>query len=292
MTTKRAALCSAPRRCSLSLVAGALLGLAFAPGLPRILLAQGSDSCPAGAERVATLGITGLRCSFCEVTIGSGAATTSFDFEPEVTGIALNGPADGVLEEGDRIVAIDGHLITSDRGAARFAGIQSGERVRLQVRRGADVRDVELRASAYCRGQEPRSRKTQLVSQVTSAAAAPRILPTGWIGVGLECSWCSLATRGGGLTSGLGTGLGQPLFWRFTHPPRVHRVEAGGPAARAGLEAGDVLLEIDGKSLLTPAGGDAYSTVQPGQRVRFTIERSGARRTIDLVVGERTNPNE
>ncbi|MBP5986768.1 MAG: DegQ family serine endoprotease [Azonexus sp.] len=66
----------------------------------------------------------------------------------------------------------------------------------------------------------------------------------------------------------------------------VSAVEKGSPAAKAGLEPGDVILGIDGKTVDNsgelPA---AVATKQPGESARLQVWRKGETRTIDVKVG-------
>ncbi|MFD7546369.1 S1C family serine protease [Streptomyces sp. NPDC059578] len=62
----------------------------------------------------------------------------------------------------------------------------------------------------------------------------------------------------------------------------------GGPAAKAGLQSGDVITKLDdtvidsGPTLI----GEIW-THKPGDAVKITYERDGKERTVDLVLGER-----
>ena len=64
-----------------------------------------------------------------------------------------------------------------------------------------------------------------------------------------------------------------------------------GPADRAGLQPGDVLLEIDGRPVLDAriAMSD-IALVQPGATLPLTLVRSGKVFTVELEVGERPLP--
>ncbi|MBS1145391.1 MAG: Peptidase Do [Proteobacteria bacterium] len=66
----------------------------------------------------------------------------------------------------------------------------------------------------------------------------------------------------------------------------VSSVEKGSPAAKAGLEPGDVILGVDGKTV--NAASDlpaAIATKQPGEQARLQVWRKGQTRDIDVKVG-------
>jgi regulator of sigma E protease len=60
-------------------------------------------------------------------------------------------------------------------------------------------------------------------------------------------------------------------------------VTPDGPAARAGLAAGDRIVAIDGSPVNSPADVATKTNAKPGERLVFTIERDGARRDVDVV---------
>ncbi|WP_412480101.1 DegQ family serine endoprotease [Azonexus sp. IMCC34839] len=75
-------------------------------------------------------------------------------------------------------------------------------------------------------------------------------------------------------------GLGKPAG------ALVSSVEKGSPAAKAGLEPGDVILGIDGKSVA--AAGDLPAAValkKPGESARLQVWRKGATQDIEVKVG-------
>lgn len=66
----------------------------------------------------------------------------------------------------------------------------------------------------------------------------------------------------------------------------VSSVEKGSPAAKGGLEPGDVILGIDGKTI--EAAGElpaAVATKMPGETARLQVWRKGETRNIDVKVG-------
>jgi len=67
----------------------------------------------------------------------------------------------------------------------------------------------------------------------------------------------------------------------------VNAVERGGPAEKAGVEPGDVILKFDGK----PVGNSSdlpriVGTTKPGMKVSIQVWRSGSTRELIIVVGE------
>jgi hypothetical protein len=90
------------------------------------------------------------------------------------------------------------------------------------------------------------------------------------IGVGISCSYCTLAW---------------PMY-EFQNPPTVDTVMARSIGDRAGLRKGDRLLEIDGLSVTTQAGGALFGAQVPGRSQKWVVEREGKRVELTLVVPE------
>ena len=94
----------------------------------------------------------------------------------------------------------------------------------------------------------------------------------GWLGVAVQ-----------ELTPALADGLGLPA----THGLLVADVQTGSPATRAGLQRGDVLVQLGD----TPVGdvGQFHNRVAqraPGTRVALLTQRNGQQRTLEVTVGE------
>jgi serine protease Do len=67
----------------------------------------------------------------------------------------------------------------------------------------------------------------------------------------------------------------------------VSIVEDGGPAAKAGLTAGDVILAVDGKPVTTSADmARMVATSRPGARMALRVWRAGANLTLSVTVAE------
>ena len=123
-----------------------------------------------------------------------------------------------------------------------------------------------------------------LIGDVT--LAHPR--PGGWFGFALSCDSCS--NRGPLLD---GKPLSEPawpgaLFNSVVDvPPQVVQVDSTGPAARAGLRVGDLLVSINGTAINTPEGRDKFLATNPGDTVVFRYSRGQLIRSARVVAGSR-----
>ena len=69
---------------------------------------------------------------------------------------------------------------------------------------------------------------------------------------------------------------------------QVGEVTSGGPAAKAGLRAGDVITEVDGDHVGSPEDvAKAIEDNKPGDKVDVKVERNGSDQTIQVTLGQR-----
>ncbi|HEX6041981.1 PDZ domain-containing protein [Longimicrobium sp.] len=78
-----------------------------------------------------------------------------FEGEPRIGRVRRDGPAAGSLRDGDVIAAIDGQRIATEAGSRAYSAVDPGDRVRLSIRRGGQVRDVTVVAGARCAAPPP-----------------------------------------------------------------------------------------------------------------------------------------
>jgi C-terminal processing protease CtpA/Prc len=83
-----------------------------------------------------------------------------------------------------------------------------------------------------------------------------------------------------------------PPKWVFNDLPQIYYVDPGSPADKAGLRRDDVLIQIDGMSLLTEEAGRKFGAVRPGQAIRWTYRRGGDTRSVVVVAKRRPDSEE
>lgn len=82
-------------------------------------------------------------------------------------------------------------------------------------------------------------------------------------------------------------GSDQLNAWKRAGGLRVTRVAAGGPAARAGIQQGDVLISAEGQPLRTFLDWEATKLdISPGDSVPVQLQSGGRRRGVSVAVEE------
>lgn len=100
-----------------------------------------------------------------------------------------------------------------------------------------------------------------------------RVEPPYELGLELAC----------GLFCGWRRGEGGEAVWRGQHPPKVARVIEDGPADRAGIRQGDVLLLLDGHSFVGEEGGRALGRLGPGRSLTLQYLKGGETLTTTTI---------
>jgi putative serine protease PepD len=99
----------------------------------------------------------------------------------------------------------------------------------------------------------------------------------------IEHAWLGVSIGGTAAGSQSATGTGTA-----TSGAVIGDVTAGGPAARAGLQAGDVVTELDGQAIHSAT--DLTTKVNNetvGKEIEVTVLRSGKKQTVKLTIGTR-----
>lgn len=267
--------------------------------VPSAALAQ-SAQCPANQVAVTRIPVGGISCDNCTLIRPADPRQSRWEFgsEPVVTAVETAISTTSAIRSGDVIVAVDGHLITTQEGGRLFRRPEGEGSVPLRVRREGRELTVQVTPQTECEAVRERAavgvRQRGGVAAIDSvsisrgrgvavypssgrAITLPVLLPRGRLGMSFSCSRCELQLLEDSVR-----------IWSFEEPPSVESVERDGPAARAGLQNGDRLISIDGISLTTASGGRRFGEIAPGEVVSFEFERNGTRRSAEVLVGQRS----
>ncbi|HEX6368324.1 MAG TPA: PDZ domain-containing protein [Longimicrobium sp.] len=245
-----------------------------------------AQTCGDGIPRTATLGIGLLQCvgGSCTINARDGAGRAhDFSTEPRVWRLEADGPAAGVLREGDQILAVDGALITTRDGGRRLANLRPGVPVALRIRRGGSEMRVSVTPRPGC--NTPSLAVTATAARPEPPApgsaegrAAEEAGPRIYFGMELDCGDCGWRRDG------------SDWRWHSTQPMQIKSTVPGSPARRAGLRAGDVVLRIDGHALTDRGAGRFFDRLTPGRSVTFEVRRGTRTLTIPIVPEIRRGP--
>ena len=274
---------------------------------------------PAGDLGIRELRCSSGRC-LRGFAYDDGRLIQTFTTEPSVHD--LHPPADAVLEEGDVLVSVDGSLSTTTEAARKLAGVDPGDRIRLRIRRDGAEREVSITAGASCDpvhrrilafDREAARRWGETMEELgknleelegfdwerfgrdlelhvmpdvrdmefdfrfdfdsVGSGMFRRVEPPYELGLELTC----------GFFCGWRRGEGDTIVWRGQHPPKVARVVEGGPAERAGIREGDVLLLLDGHSFVGEEGGRALGRLGPGRALTLQYLKGGETLTTTTI---------
>jgi putative serine protease PepD len=189
---------------------------------------------------------------------------------------------------GDEVVAI-GHPFGLDRTAT--AGIVSGLGREIQSPNGFSIDEVIQTDAAINPGNsggplvDGRGRVVGVNSQIATAGAGG-----GNVGVGFAVPANTVREVVPRLAGG--QTIDRPYLGVTTAAGssgvEVQAVTAGGPAERAGLRAGDVVVSVNGHEVSEPGDvTDALDGSEPGDSVEVEVERDGDRERLDVTLGTR-----
>lgn len=71
----------------------------------------------------------------------------------------------------------------------------------------------------------------------------------------------------------------------------IAAVVRGGPADKAGIRPGDILLAVEGKNVKDATEMlNLIAQLKPGQKAKVTVERRAQQNVLELTVGKRPKP--
>jgi serine protease Do len=117
----------------------------------------------------------------------------------------------------------------------------------------------------------PASTVQDVISEIKQDGSVTR----GWLGVRIQPVTKDIA---------------ESLDIESTKGALVSEPQEDGPAIGAGIEAGDIITEVDGKSVAGPRElARAIAGYDPGETVAITVLRNGKEKVIDVELGKLTN---
>jgi predicted metalloprotease with PDZ domain len=223
----------------------------------------------------------------------SGDALWTFHDYPQVEAVERDSPAARAgIRVGDMIQAFDGKDLRRGRIALN-AVLRPGTTVAVRLKRENSSHSVNVRVAERPRGvrtprppvatQQPAEWMIEppevvVVPEAPTATPTPRVRslgPSGGFGM--------LAATAGAEMMPLDATLGQPFGTE--HGLWILRVGPSTPAARAGIQKGDVLIAVDGRELHSvPALIRAMERAQKAnkQELRIELLRNGERKVVAM----------
>ena len=189
---------------------------------------------------------------------------------------------------GDAVVAI-GHPFGLERTTT--AGIVSGLEREIQAPNGFEIDKVIQTDAAINPGNsggpllDSRGRVVGVNSQIATGGSG-----RGNVGVGFAVPSNTVREVLPALSRG--ESIERPYLGVTTAPhpdgAEIQGVQPGSPAEAAGLEPGDVITRVDGRTIRDPGDvAEAVSADKPGDRVEVEVSNGSSGRTVDVELGTR-----
>ncbi|WP_406665890.1 outer membrane-stress sensor serine endopeptidase DegS [Gallaecimonas sp. GXIMD1310] len=97
-----------------------------------------------------------------------------------------------------------------------------------------------------------------------------------------------LVTYGRVIRGYLGVNYQQPRVPIMTIPPLITAVDPDSPAAKGGIQVGDLIVGINGKAIRNGLQAmDMVAETKPGTTVSVTVQRNSKKKKLSVTVGER-----
>jgi serine protease Do len=111
-----------------------------------------------------------------------------------------------------------------------------------------------------------------MVKSVVDSLTEKGRVVRGWLGVAIQ---------------DLDTGLAQSFGYEDENGALVSQVTPDSPGAKAGIEAGDIIVQYNGKEVANSQRlRSAVSATKPGARIKLVVVREGKQETLTVKIGE------
>lgn len=213
----------------------------------------------------------------------------------EVRGVAVekvveNSPAATAgLQNGDVIVRFNGEEVTSVRKLTRMIGeVAPDHQAKITVLRGGGEREITATLGKRPGGQFQQAGVLERMYGLPGIPEYPRVPAIPRI-EGETFTYFSNSRQIGVNTSSLGKQLGDYFGVADGKGVLISSVVENSPAAKAGLKAGDVITEVDGKAVDQAGGLSRALNEKKEGDVTLTIVRNKNRQTIKVTPEKRSN---
>ncbi len=210
----------------------------------------------------------------------------ALDMDEDAEGVLIaevvdDSPADEAgLEEGDVVTAVDGKKVASVEDLVAAVRDRSpGDEIELEI-----VRDGRRKTITAELGRGGMEREVERVFGSWPGEVGAKARK--W----MQCWGGERGYLGVGILD-LNDDLGQYFKVKEGEGVLITEVADDSPAEEAGLKAGDVVLEYDGKAVRDADEFREYvADTEPGEEVEIVVKRRGRKKTFEVEVGETESP--
>jgi S1-C subfamily serine protease len=230
-----------------------------------------------GFVRVTEVGYSGL-------TVG----TTGQD-DGKVTAVAPGSPASAAgIAVGDIVVAVNGKPAKRTPGTIAYSILfgEKGVEVSVKTRRAGTVSEIKLvRAAAPAPPNAPKGNMLLMIHPIVDWHG--QFVPCMGAGIAAAASfaYCDKLFKPYAFVkvSDLGT-TGITMDRDRPDAAIISAVDAGSPAATAGIQAGDEVIEVDGKPLEASVGENATEEMfaKAGDTIKVTLHGAAGDKIVEL----------
>jgi serine protease Do len=199
------------------------------------------------------------------------------------------------LREGDVVVKLDGKDLTTSQGLSQeIRSRKPGAEITLKIERDGKPQDVKVRLGEYSEDNAKRELEIRFPSLFPRILPRPpqRLTPPPSSRSPLEGFRWEKRKYIGTTLQEMNKELAEAWGARDGYGLLVTALEEDGPAKKAGLKVGDIILKADGKKV--EAVGDLSGLLQDkkkGDKVKLDVMRDKKALTLDVPVAEDEKSN-